>query len=301
MLVSVALSPCVAEGKPPTRDVPLGTYRLHVSLAYQAQASSDTPTNNPPPSESPTSPYWNFSTESESANVTASWSDELKLTAAAQGSHDYSLLPVNFIHGDGELHDVEFHPLGSPGIDASISDTYSGTYDSPVEQTCQETCPPTAYKPIQFTCSSNLANTQLEPDLVIHWEQKTNLARFQKHGYLNPTNPGAVAIGASFLLGSRLTDQQAKVRQQGESTGAVSPTCPAGVNIFEPWSSDEAMLSPEYFESASPSNRAVYFPLDTLIHKGRASSTFTGQATSPTKCCAGTTKMTLTITAARLR
>jgi hypothetical protein len=41
--------------------------------------------------------------------------------------------------------------------------------------------------------------------------------------------------------------------------------------------------------------------LDTLIHKGRASSTFTGQATSPTKCCTATTKMTLTITAARLR
>jgi len=45
----------------------------------------------------------------------------------------------------------------------------------------------------------------------------------------------------------------------------------------------------------------VYFPLDTLIDKGRASSTFTGLVLSPTGRCTGSTAYTLTFTARRLR
>lgn len=298
-LLLTLLTAASAAGEEPTRDITLGTYKLHVSLEYQAQAANNVPMGTTTPAANATSAYWKFSTQSESAKVSASWNDQLKLTETAEGSHDFSVLPVNFTHAEGYLHDVEYHSLGSPGINTSVSDSYTGTYYSPEEQTCQETCPPTTYKATPFSCSANYSNAQLDPDLVVLWEEKTNLAKFEQHGYLNPLRPGAVMLGASFLLGSRLADQ-AKTPETGESPGEVSPSCPPDVNIFVPWSASEALLSSEYAEQTGPASRAVYFPLDTLIDKGRASSTFTGPAVSPTKCCSGTTKMTLTIIAVKL-
>jgi len=295
------LSPLAAAGKVPTRNIPLGTYRLQVNLSYSAQASNNTLVNHPAPSTGGPASYWDFSAQSESANVSASWSDELELTKTAQGTHDFSVMPVDFLHAEGELHEVEYRPLGSAGIDASISDTYSGTYYSLEEPTCTETCPPTTYRPIPFTCTASYSDAQLDPDLLVEWDEKTDLKRLQHHGYFDPTRPGAVMLGASFLLGSRLADQ-AKVRQAGETqVGAVSPNCPSGVYPFEPWSSDEALLSPDYKNQTGPASRAVYFPLDTLIDKGRASSSFTGPVLSPTECCTGTTSYTLTMTARRER
>jgi len=293
--------PSPAAGKEPTRNIPLGTYRLQVSLSYRAQASNDSLVNHPAASGGGPASYWNFTAQSESANVSASWSDELKLTKTAEGSHDFSVLPVNFTHADGELHDIEYHALGSAGTNASVSDSYTGTYYSLEEPTCTETCPPTNYRPIPFTCTASYSGAQLDPDLVVEWEGKTDVEKLQHNGYFDPTRPGAEMLGASFLLGSELADQ-AKVRQAGETpNGVVSPNCPADVYPFEPWSADEALLSSDYRNQTGPASRAVYFPLDTLIHKGRASGTFTGLVLSPTGCCTGTTKMSLTMTATKLR
>jgi hypothetical protein len=271
-----------------------------VSLEYQAQASNDAPVNHPPASGEGPASYWNFTAQSESAKVSASWSDELKLTKVAEGTHDFSVMPVDYTHADGELHDIEYRTLGTPGISTSVSDSYTGTYYSLEEPTCQETCPPTTFRPIPFTCTADYSNAQLDPDLVVEWEGKTDIGKLQRHGYFDPTRPGAEMLGASFLLGSMQADQ-AKVRQAEEAQiGAISPNCPAGVYPFVPWSSDEALLSSDYKNQTGPASRAVYFPLDTLIHKGRASSTFSGAAVSPTQCCSGTTKMMLTMTATKL-
>lgn len=85
---------------------------------------------------------------------------------------------MNFTHAEGELHDIEYHQLGFAGINASVSDSYTGTYYSLEEPTCTETCPPVAYRPIQFTCTANYFGAQLDPDLVVEWEEKQTSESF---------------------------------------------------------------------------------------------------------------------------
>jgi hypothetical protein len=131
-LASIALStviallgPISAEGKVQTSNVPLGTYRLQVSLSYQAEASNDSLESHPAPIGEGPAAYWSFSIQSESATVNASWTDELQLNKIAEGTNNTQIQPVHYPHAQGEIHDIEYHALGSPGIDASISDSFT--------------------------------------------------------------------------------------------------------------------------------------------------------------------------------
>lgn len=291
-----------------TRVVPLGDYQLHVSLSYQAHASSTTPTNNPPPaSAAGLRPYWNFTSQSESATLAASWSERLELKKIGLGSTQYHLQPVYFPQALGELHRYEMHPLGSPGVSLAVNGSYSGTYYAPINETCTSEAPcPEHFTPIPFTCTLAEQNAAIEGDLRTEWVE-TATRRFEDHGYSNPLSPGAVSLGVAFaLVPAHENSAKGPVAKRaaesgGVTPGFVSPSCPEDADVFEPWLSESAMLSEPYEQGVDkPGSRLALFSLSTLIRRGRATATFSGPATSPSKCCTGTTTYTLSVTAHRV-
>jgi len=299
-LVAALLTPAAAAAasRLPTKDVPLGTYQLHVSLSYQAALEDSAATDNTANASDPTSAWWNFSTQSETAEVAASWTDTLKLTKTAVQSPDTQVLPVDFIHASAYLHDIEVHPLGSAGIQASESDNYAGTYETYIDQDCNalEPCPPPSYQATPFTCAEAAANATLDRNLVVQWVENANVHRLQSGGYINPLRPGAVQLGETFWLSSS---------GKGTDGGSVTPNCMAPdsspVFIFSGWSPDQGLLSPQTPSAMKPNARTVLLPLAQLIRTGRASSSFTSTPTSPDACCTGgTTTVTLAMTSRRV-
>ncbi len=288
----------------PTGTYSLGHYELHVNLSYQAHASSAAPTNNPAPApETGLRPYWNFTSQSEGATLAASWATRLELFKKGLGARLIRPQPVHFPQALGEIHDFEVRALGSPGVSLAVNGSYSGTFYQPINETCYagQACP-NHFTAIPFTCTLSEQNGAIDGDLRTEWVEVSN-SRLEDHGYLNPLNPGAVSLGVAFAL-MPAHENSAKGGGEGSSgatPGFVSPTCPANVNVFEPWLAEGAMLSePHEPGSESPGSRLALFPLSTLIRRGHATASFSGPATSPSKCCSGTTTYMLSVTAHRV-
>jgi hypothetical protein len=305
--------PSTAAARLPSRIYSLGHYQLHVSISYRAEAASSAPTNNPAPQPGTgLSPYWNFTTQSESAMLHASWTDRLELNRIGLGSPLYSVQPVHYPRALGEIHNYELHTLGSPGIEAAVSDSYTGTYYSAVSEGCSSPQPcQVSYTPTPFTCTLSERNTEVAGAVRVQWLQGGNLARESYRGYLDPLRPGAVFIGVDFALlpaqenSPKTGSKGGHGGEGGTGGGFLAPHCPSGVNVFEPWLSESGLLSPLPEEPANQAvkqeSRLVVISLAGLIDHGSATSSFTGPATSPTGCCTGSTSYTLTITARRVR
>jgi hypothetical protein len=302
----------------PTGSYSLGHYELHVSLAYHAQASNGSPAGKPAPApETAIHSWWNFTSQSESATLNASWNERLELNKVGVASTQYRIQPVHFPQAQGEAHTYEIHSFGSPGVEVAVNDSFTGTYYAPIYENCYSGQPCIyRYTTIPFTCTLNAQNAAVEEDLRTEWVEGVNPSRERYHGYYSPVRPGAVSLGISFAIvpGHGSSPKGAPTAggpksafistSEGNNShpGYLAPTCPSEVNLFEPWFSESGLLSatPEQGDT-TPGSRLVFFPLDTLIRRGKATSSFTGPAVSATGCCRGTTSYTLTATVRRVR